>query len=672
MVPENPKKSREKKNTKMKAKLALIISIIFFIQSCVTYKLTPDIQGNINFGGLDAKVMIIPDYLTGSKPRTKTLSGLVILASITGVIVTANYVYLLGVLGSALFPAIANANANKKIPTEDKHITKWLKKYNNDRSENLKLYNLKGNQYVLLPDNASSLFAASNFDEVIFYANNLFNSESINGFISRSSSTLDKKGLEQLIKLYPTNIEIARAKKQYVDKAENINTLVSSNSKYNSYTKDELMYRAAQMVTNNSEFADYRLNFGRKTSHDDFIIAKVLNKKLQIYEIHQLIELYPNTSKLSDLVNQGVLLSNSFDELIKFTKYGDKFKQDIANKAENIVKGDPLSYFRNFIINFSFSKHLRRISDGEYFLGYLNMDGLPNGNGILIKMRDLGNPNEDNFYIGNFESGKLNGSDCKILLRNGNYLDYKGSVKDNLPNGQGVGKGNMIKNNYRLAYIEDNKNSISYNGNWLNGSFQGEGVIEGNVTKLFGVYDQGRLNGECTIYWVKRSNKTGGFLGALLSYADNYAGATGMWRDDSPYGTHVVKVQTGSSAKKEINVSSYSELLSCARNLLSSVRADNQRFDNEKKQQECNDCIINESESTFPTEATDFFGFTYDKPGLIRMKNDEEYEFYYQNGEKPWYIITSRGIFSDDTKSFKSFYELSSELVRMCKEKRCR
>jgi len=96
-----------------------------------------------------------------------------------------------------------------------------------------------------------------------------------------------------------------------------------------------------------------------------------------------------------------------------------------------------------------------------------------------------------------------------------------------------------------------------------------------------------------------------------------------------------------------------------------------QRYQAQKKITDCNNCTVDEEKTTFPKEGY-FLMFSYDEPGKIVMKNGEKYDFYYKEGEKPWYIIDSYGIIFDDTTDFTSFDEMITELIKRCILKKCK
>lgn len=99
---------------------------------------------------------------------------------------------------------------------------------------------------------------------------------------------------------------------------------------------------------------------------------------------------------------------------------------------------------------------------------------------------------------------------------------YNGGVKNNKPDGKGEFEGQI--------FIEETPGDIIvYDGNWINGTFDGKGILENKTThvKYVGDFSEGKLDGEIEQYTYTKDNE-------LQSYSSL------MYLEDIPYGVQKV------------------------------------------------------------------------------------------------------------------------------------
>jgi len=322
--------------------------------------------------------------------------------------------------------------------------------------------------------------------------------------------------------------------------------------------------------------------------------------------------------------------------------------------AENQLLKDEKPNLRNFIKLYPKSSQLHKISNSIYYFGEWDTKStMASGKGVMLKMKSVDNPNTDDYFIGNFSNGLLNDPTGKILLDCGVELFYTGNVSNNMPHGQGKGEGNYITDKYFLK-----EKNVVYSGSWNEGNISGSGVFEGKETLIDGIFKNGKLDGECNI-WLQKNR------GILTPY---YLGAVGNWKMGYPYGHFIVKSKNmGNYYEKNIEVNTLNDLKECMLQLARKGDSDWDATVKKQKQEECANCIIDVLKTTFPEEnETWFLKLTYQKPGVIQMKNGQKYEFYFNNEKHLWYINSG---FSGE--SFKTFDLLLDRLMSECKKRYC-
>lgn len=277
--------------------------------SCVSFKLIPYSYTSISYGGLNGRLVIIPEYLKAVKPDNRLLSSTVILGSFIGMGLTGKSEYLLGVLGTLIIPIVNNINAKKVIQTEDKHIEKWLENYNSNKDEHFKLYKFKGNQSILLPDNAASNFIARNSEELMFYTTNLMTNSNIDDFIVRSIKVIDINGFVEMQKKFPNN--------PYILNEGN----------------DLICKKYAQSVTDFNGVLEFRKKFGNNTKYDNELILNVYDK-LTISGIQSLMDWYPNSYAAIKACEYAIANAQNLNGVYSFLKYNGKFDNAISKVVE--------------------------------------------------------------------------------------------------------------------------------------------------------------------------------------------------------------------------------------------------------------------------------------------------------------------------------------------------
>lgn len=84
------------------------------------------------------------------------------------------------------------------------------------------------------------------------------------------------------------------------------------------------------------------------------------------------------------------------------------------------------------------------------------------------------------------------------------------------------------------------------------------------------------------------------------------------------------------------------------------------------RQEKCRECTIDFDRSRLPDE-TNFLGFSSQDPGIIKMKNGLEIEFYWDKKKNKWYI--EDGMFFREQTYFDKFDKLLSEALKRCYKK---
>lgn len=262
------------------------------------------------------------------------------------------------------------------------------------------------------------------------------------------------------------------------------------------------------------------------------------------------------------------------------------------------------------------------------FSGWINKEnGLPEGNGTFVigysGSNEITGNNVLAFYEGKWLNGKFNGEGKFVdKYYSDYYVYYTGSWKDGDFNGKGI-----LTETFEQGKIE----FLVYNGNFLNGKKNG----------LFKVYGQFRDQVNRKI-WIQGLTQS---LYKKFGYE-----ADAEYKNDEVVKYKIIEDQEG-------KFNTYFEQIYKARE----ETAQKVKLDN------CLNCEINYSKSTYPREEDNFLWVgTSHRTGEIVMKNGDKYSFDYKDGK----CKVINGWFETDDY-YPSFIKMVETLKKKCVEKYC-
>lgn len=247
----------------------------------------------------------------------------------------------------------------------------------------------------------------------------------------------------------------------------------------------------------------------------------------------------------------------------------------------------------------------------------------------------------ENTYNASIENAKksVNNTDKSVIVFSNGY--YVGETKDGKRNGY----GEFYWKNTTTPIKEVQNRNISYKGYWLHDTFNGKGILEYQRREtLIGMLVWGVTD---LVTYKEEGN-----------YIDGQINGKGYFTKNSK--TDFVLYENGKISRNYSEEARDREL---------------ERWRANKKIEECKNCVVDVEKTTIPTEEEVglFLTYTRQNPGKIIMKNEETYNYWYdQNNKNPWRIVDKNGILFDDYISFETFDEMLDALIEKCIQVKCK
>jgi hypothetical protein len=449
------------------------------------------------------------------------------------------------VIGFGISNALISSQKKQKVSelqNNTKEYEEWLRKSFNKRGNYIAVGDYTS--WIFVDKNRESNFQIRNFQDLDLFCKAFPNSGYHDRVIDQAVANFDRNDLRYAIALSNTPERTSRLKDAFLNKSSSYTEVIDAYQAYPTL-KERAELKFMELLDSKDAILAFIKEYPNSRKKETVIQKLFANSGwingLSRNEANFLLNTQSlNLTQKNTAIDIRISQASDFQEITSdYTNFSDK-KEQIEDKAAYLVKDiETLQSFKGI---FRESKYLHNYSEGIYnplegilFSKFWNNNiarPIDKSFGIFISL--------DEEYMGEYYSGQRSGKGkLKANLKNPGYeITYDGDFA----NGEFNGQGSFV-DNYKDCYI-------NYTGGFKDGSFEGYGTATGKLgcysyfgnqnATYSGSWRKGRLhgNGKYTQgeLWYEGSFESGAMSGEGTLRLPNGIRVSGPWKDHHPNG----------------------------------------------------------------------------------------------------------------------------------------